>query len=65
MSSDPKWLSDMRDHFQQTGSYRIEDVYRVLGDPLVTVTLPFNDADIAVTATSDKPLVAPSPNDPA
>jgi hypothetical protein len=27
------WVSEMHAHFMQTGSYRIQDVQRVLGDP--------------------------------
>ena len=29
----PEWLLDMHDHYAQTGSFRTEDVVRVLGDP--------------------------------
>ena len=31
--SDPRWVVEMRDHFQRTGLYRAEDLQRVLGDP--------------------------------
>jgi hypothetical protein len=29
----PEWLREMQEHFQQTGTYRPEDLYRLLGDP--------------------------------
>ena len=28
----PEWLEDMIAHYQQTGAYRPEDLYRLLGD---------------------------------
>jgi hypothetical protein len=30
---EPKWLTDMRKHFQRTGAYRGDDLRRLLGDP--------------------------------
>jgi len=27
------WLHDMREHFAETGSYRAQDVRRILGNP--------------------------------
>jgi len=35
----PQWLSDMIDHYRRTGSYRPEDLRRVLGDPTKGVTV--------------------------
>ena len=29
----PEWVREMREHFLRTGTYRVEDVRRVLGDP--------------------------------
>lgn len=50
MSTDPKWLADMRSHYKQTGRYRIEDVHRVLGDPRVTVTIPIKHSGVQASA---------------
>lgn len=33
MASPPKWLVDMHDHYEKVGSFRTEDILRVLGDP--------------------------------
>jgi hypothetical protein len=33
------WIKDMHDHFRATGSYRISDVQRVLGDQAKHVEL--------------------------
>lgn len=30
---DADWVQQMRDHFSQTGAFRVEDVSRILGDP--------------------------------
>jgi hypothetical protein len=30
---DADWVHQMRDHFSQTGAFRVEDVSRILGDP--------------------------------
>lgn len=35
----PQWLSDMIDHYRRTGSYRPEDLRRLLGDPTKGVTV--------------------------
>jgi hypothetical protein len=41
-----KWAADMQTHFAQTGSYRSEDLRRVLGDPLSGISIPtHNPAD--------------------
>jgi hypothetical protein len=32
------WVLDMIDHYRATGSYRPEDLHRLLGDPRVGVT---------------------------
>jgi hypothetical protein len=29
----PKWIRDMIEHFRRTGTYRREDLERLLGDP--------------------------------
>ena len=29
----PSWLDEMRNYYQETGTYRAEDVQRVLGEP--------------------------------
>lgn len=43
--SDPKWVKEMRKHHEMTGSYRLADVTRVLGDPRVSVqSSPDRDA---------------------
>jgi hypothetical protein len=33
------WVSGMRQHFQQTGYYRTEDLDRLLGDPRQSVEI--------------------------
>jgi hypothetical protein len=33
------WVSGMRQHFQQTGYYRVEDLDRLLGDPRQSVEI--------------------------
>ena len=33
----PQWLKDMRAYFIETGTYRTEDVQKVLGDPRIRV----------------------------
>jgi hypothetical protein len=38
-SEPPQWVREMREHFHQTGYYRPEDLYRVLGDPTDRVEL--------------------------
>jgi len=30
---DADWVNNMRDHFTRSGSYRVEDIRRILGDP--------------------------------
>ena len=30
---EPEWIHDMRRHFAQTGSYRLEDLIRLFGEP--------------------------------
>lgn len=37
-SEEAKWVTDMRAHYRQTGTYRAEDVRRVLGGPLEQVS---------------------------
>ncbi len=34
---EPQWLKDMRAYFIETGTYRTEDVQKVLGDPRTRV----------------------------
>jgi hypothetical protein len=29
----PKWLQEMHEHYAKAGSFRTEDILRVLGDP--------------------------------
>ena len=36
------WVRQMREHFNKTGSYRAEDLYRLLGDPIKGVELSAN-----------------------
>lgn len=30
---EPEWVTSMHEHYSRTGSYRTEDLDRVLGDP--------------------------------
>jgi hypothetical protein len=32
-SATPEWVARMQEHYGRTGSYRVADVRRVLGDP--------------------------------
>jgi hypothetical protein len=36
----PEWLKEMQAHYRQTGSYRPEDLSRVLGDQRQGVSMP-------------------------
>lgn len=42
-SQTPKWVKDMHAHYNETGSYRAEDVQRVLGDPRKSVGAPTSE----------------------
>jgi len=37
-SEEARWVTDMRAHYRRTGTYRTEDVRRVLGGPLEQVS---------------------------
>jgi len=39
----PEWLLDMHDHYAETGSFRTEDILRVLGDPKKGVEMASED----------------------
>jgi len=39
-----EWVREMHSHYSMTGSYRVEDVQRVLGDPRTVVNLPTDKA---------------------
>jgi hypothetical protein len=34
---EPTWVTEMHEHFQQTGAFRAEDLERVLGNPRESV----------------------------
>jgi len=34
-----QWVREMREHFSKTGTYRPQDLRRVLGDPTVRVEM--------------------------
>ena len=36
----PSWSQDARTHFEQTGTYRTQDLQRVLGDPRAHTQVP-------------------------
>jgi hypothetical protein len=36
----PEWMRGMFEHFNETGTYRAEDIQRVLGDPRQGVQIP-------------------------
>ena len=36
----PKWLNEMREHYARTGTYRPEDIARLLGDQTKGVSMP-------------------------
>jgi len=37
---EPQWVRDMKAHYAETGTYRPEDLRRVLGDPTRGVEMP-------------------------
>jgi hypothetical protein len=37
---EPQWVREMKEHYARTGTYRAEDLRRVLGDPTRSVTVP-------------------------
>lgn len=37
--SEPRWVTEMHEHFQRTGFYRPQDIQRVLGDPRESVEI--------------------------
>lgn len=39
----PEWVRAMHAHFNETGTYRAEDIQRVLGDPRKSVEGPVSD----------------------
>ena len=43
-ASPPKWLLEMHDHYAETGSFRTEDILRVLGDPKEGVNMASEDS---------------------
>ena len=53
----PEWVSEMQSHFARTGSYRPEDICRVLGNPGDVMTLPAGEPGFfAASATgANKP----------
>ena len=42
-ASPPTWLLDMYDHYAKVGSFRTEDILRVLGDPRKGVDMASED----------------------
>ena len=40
----PEWVVEMHEHYAETGSFRTEDILRVLGDPTKGVDMPSDDA---------------------
>jgi hypothetical protein len=40
VAEEAKWVEDMRTHFQETGSYRAEDIQRLAGDPRESFSTP-------------------------
>ena len=39
----PEWVLEMHEHYAETGSFRIEDILRVLGDPKEGVDMMSED----------------------
>jgi hypothetical protein len=48
--SAPRWVAEMHDHFRKTGTYRVQDLQRVLGDPRDSVEVPVGIEVIPHTA---------------
>ena len=40
------WVRKMKEHFNKTGRYRAEDLYRLLGDPTRGVELSANPSSM-------------------
>ena len=47
--AEAEWVTKMHDHFQKTGSYRPQDLQRVLGDPRQGFEVRVGDILIAST----------------
>ena len=41
-AQEASWVREMREHYNKTGSYRAEDLHRLLGDPARGVELSAN-----------------------
>ena len=46
------WVRDMHAHYVDKGYYRGADLYRVLGDPRKSVSIPESDAKFIELATA-------------
>jgi hypothetical protein len=45
--SQPTWVKSAQEHFQRTGSYRPEDLFRLIGDPRESVEVSLtSDAEL-------------------
>ena len=42
---EPKWVREMKANYSKTGTYRPEDLRRVLGDPRRSVEMPVKDSE--------------------
>jgi hypothetical protein len=43
-----EWVKDMQLHFARTGTYRPEDLQRLLGDPMQGVSAPMSVVSLGV-----------------
>jgi hypothetical protein len=57
MGKEADWVRDMHTHFEHTGSYRPEDVERVLGDQRKTVLVSTSDLCLTVNGVIGKKRV--------
>lgn len=49
-----EWVTKMHDHFQKTGSYRPQDLERVLGDPRHGFEVRVGDPLVASTSVTPR-----------
>lgn len=43
----PQWVREATEHYHQTGSYRVEDLARVMGDQTQGVSVSGPDTDVS------------------
>ena len=51
----PAWLREMKDRYHQTGTFRPEDLYRLLGDPNKRVEVKADTSVASLLAGLQRP----------